>query len=74
MTTEEQDKLQKGAEDTHNERLEFLKKREDKINEDLRKLERYEEEMRERQQAEGTCEQAEEPTTKEWISASCHMI
>jgi len=59
MTTEEQDKLRKGVEDTHNERVEFLKKREDKINEDLRKLERYEEEMRERQQAEGMCEQAE---------------
>jgi prefoldin subunit 5 len=59
MTTEEQDKLRQGAEDTHNERVEFLKKREDKINEDLRKLERYEAEMRERQEAEGMCEQTE---------------
>ena len=74
ITTEELEKLRKGVEDTHNERVKFLKKREHKINEDMRKLERYESEMRERQQTEGTCEQTEEPTTKEWISASCHMI
>jgi chromosome segregation ATPase len=70
MTTEEQENLRSCADGAIKEREEFILEREKKVNEDIRKLERYENELREREQTEDKCD----PTVKEWISDSCHMI